>query len=64
MPKIPISVLVPTWNEEKNLPACLESVKWADEILVVDSQSTDRTLEIAESFGATILQFHYNQCAR
>lgn len=39
-------------NEEANLPRTLESVRWADEIVVVDSGSTDRTLEIAQSFGA------------
>lgn len=39
-------------NEEANLPRTLESVKWADEIVVVDSGSRDRTIEIAQSFGA------------
>ena len=39
-------------NEEANLPRTLESVRWADEIIVVDSGSKDRTLEIARSFGA------------
>lgn len=39
-------------NEEANLPRTLESVKWADEIIIVDSGSHDRTLEIAHSFGA------------
>ena len=41
-------------NEEKNLARCLESVKWADEIIVVDSQSTDATVSIAEEFSARI----------
>jgi len=39
-------------NEEANLPRTLESVRWADEIILVDSGSKDRTLEIAQSFGA------------
>lgn len=39
-------------NEEANLPRTLESVRWADEIILVDSGSTDRTIEIAQSFGA------------
>lgn len=39
-------------NEEANLPRTLESVRWADEIVIVDSGSKDRTIEIAESFGA------------
>ena len=39
-------------NEEANLPRTLESVRWADEIIVVDSGSKDRTIQIAQSFGA------------
>ncbi|HEY3321052.1 MAG TPA: glycosyltransferase family 2 protein [Planctomycetota bacterium] len=59
MPK-PLSVLVPVFNEEANLPACLESVRGlADEIFVVDSFSTDKTLEIAKSFGARTVQHEY-----
>lgn len=50
----PLSVVIITKNEVKNIVRCLESVKWADEIIVVDSQSVDRTVEIAESFGAKI----------
>ena len=45
-----ISVTVITKNEEKNISDCLNSVKWADEIIVVDSESTDRTVEIAKQF--------------
>ncbi|MBI4831257.1 MAG: glycosyltransferase [Candidatus Lindowbacteria bacterium] len=44
----PLTVLIPTYNEEANIRECLESVKWADEIFVVDSFSTDRTLELGE----------------
>jgi glycosyltransferase involved in cell wall biosynthesis len=47
-----LSVAMIAMNEEANLPRTLESVRWADEIIVVDSGSKDRTLEIAESFGA------------
>jgi len=51
--KLPISVAMITFNEEKNLPRTLEAVKaWVSEIVIVDSHSTDRTREIAESFGA------------
>ena len=39
--KVPVSVLIPIKNEAANLPRCLQSVSWADEIIVVDSQSTD-----------------------
>ena len=58
--KIPVSVLIPGKNEEANLPACLESLSRADEIFVVDSQSSDRSVEIAERYGATVVQFHFN----
>ncbi|MFQ5700628.1 MAG: glycosyltransferase family 2 protein [Acidobacteriota bacterium] len=54
-----ISVIVPTFNEQDNLQECLESVKWADEILVVDSFSTDRTLEIARRYTDRIIQREY-----
>ena len=50
-----ISVIINTLNEEKNLPFALRSVRpWADEIIVVDMHSQDRTVEVARSFGAKI----------
>jgi glycosyltransferase involved in cell wall biosynthesis len=49
-----LSVVIITLNEEENLPRCLASVSWADDIIVVDSHSTDRTREIAASFGARV----------
>lgn len=58
--KIPVSVLIPAKNEEANLPACLTSVSRADEVFVVDSQSSDRSIEIAESYGAKVVQFYFN----
>ena len=51
-----ISVLILTLNEEAMLPACLEAVKWSDDIIVFDSFSTDRTVEIAKAAGARVLQ--------
>jgi len=57
--KLPISVIVAAKNEEKNLPRCLESLRVAGEIYVIDSQSTDATPEIARAMGAKVLQFHY-----
>ena len=51
-----LSAVIITRNEEENLPRCLDSVKFADEIVVVDSGSTDRTLDIAREFGATVCE--------
>lgn len=45
-----ISVAMITLNEESNIERCLNSVKWADEIVIVDSGSTDRTIEIAKKY--------------
>jgi glycosyltransferase involved in cell wall biosynthesis len=50
MNKTPVSVVVITKNEEDNLKECLESVMWANEIIVVDDESTDATLAIARQF--------------
>ena len=52
--KLPVSVTVLTKNEEANLGACLDSLKWAAQVVVVDSQSTDRTVAIARAKGATV----------
>jgi glycosyltransferase involved in cell wall biosynthesis len=49
-----ISILVLTLNEENNLPGCLDTVKWSDDIHVLDSYSSDRTVEIAEEYGAKL----------
>ncbi|MGA3045525.1 MAG: glycosyltransferase family 2 protein [Terracidiphilus sp.] len=49
-----ISVLILALNEENNLPGCLETVSWSDDIHVLDSYSTDRTIEIAKQFGANV----------
>jgi glycosyltransferase involved in cell wall biosynthesis len=52
-----ISVFINTLNEEKRLAACLESVAWADEIVIVDMQSDDKTLEIARKYTDKIFSF-------
>ena len=49
-----ISAVVLTKNEEKNLQDCLGSIKWCDEILVIDDNSTDKTIEIAKKYGARV----------
>jgi glycosyltransferase involved in cell wall biosynthesis len=58
--KVPVSILIPIKNEAANLQRCLASVAWADEIFVVDSQSTDGSQAIAEAHGAQVVQFHFN----
>ena len=54
-----VSVIITTFNEEVNVGECIESVLWADEILLVDSFSKDRTLEIARRYPITILEREY-----
>ena len=58
-----ISILILTLNEELNLPACLEAVKWCDDILVLDSFSNDRTVEIAKAVGVRVLQRKFDTFA-
>lgn len=54
MKRPPITVTIITLNEEENLPRAIQSVSWADEVVVVDSGSTDRTVEIARGLGARV----------
>ena len=58
-----VSVLVLTKNEQKDLPGCLESVAWSDDIVVYDSFSDDNTVSIAESFGARVVSRHFDNWA-
>lgn len=53
--KPPISIIINTYNEEANIRGCLECVKWADEIVVVDMYSTDRTVEIAREYTDRVI---------
>ncbi len=55
-----VAVLIAVRNEEKNIADAIRSVDWADQVFVVDSHSTDRTCEIAESLGAHVAQFDYD----
>ena len=59
-----LSVLVPTLDEELNLPECLRSVEWADEVFVVDSFSRDRTVELARVYGARVVQHAFESYSR
>lgn len=56
-----ISVLVPVKNEERNVVECLRRLQWADQIVVVDSQSKDRTIPLSQAMGAEVYQFHYSK---
>jgi len=60
MLRVPVSILIPIRNEAVNLPRCLASVRWADEIVAVDSGSTDGSQRIVEEFGAKVVQFEFN----
>jgi glycosyltransferase involved in cell wall biosynthesis len=60
MMAVPISVLIPTRNEENNIVKCISSVAWADDIWVVDSHSIDRTQQLARSLGANVVPFRWN----
>jgi len=54
-----ISVLIYTKNEQQDLPGCLQSLAWCDDIHVFDSMSSDNTVELARSYGATVIQRSY-----
>ena len=63
--RAPVTLLVLTFNEERNLPACLESVAgWVTDMFVVDSGSTDRTVAIAEKHGARVVVHPFETHAR
>lgn len=51
-----VSILILTLNEEQNLGGCLESVSWSDDVVVLDSYSTDQSTAIAQAAGARVLQ--------
>ena len=57
------SVLILTRNEEQNLPDCLASVKWCDDIVVLDSLSTDRTIAVAKSAGGRVVERPFDDFA-
>ncbi len=55
-----LSIIILTKNEEKNIVDCLESVIWADEIIIIDDYSTDRTLEIINNFNTQKIKIYQN----
>ena len=65
MKKLSISVIIITYNEEKNIEECLKSVsEWVDEMFIVDSSSTDNTLEIAQKYTEKIYQHPFENFAQ
>ena len=61
---IKISILLPTYNCENTIISTLKSIKWSDEILVVDSFSNDSTLDIVKEYGVNIIQHEYINSAK
>ena len=59
-----LTIIIPCCNEEHNIAECIESALWADEVFVVDSFSTDRTVEIAGTYTDRVVQHEYVNSAR
>ena len=59
-----LSAIIIAENEEASIRRCLESVKWADEIVVVDSGSTDDTLKTCEEYGCRVFNHEWEGYAR
>jgi len=60
---VTISILILTLNEEANIGACLDSVSWADDVVVLDSGSTDRTVFLAEGRGVRVVSRAFDNYA-
>lgn len=58
-----VSILILTLNEEHNMPGCLQSVNWSDDIVVLDSFSSDRTIKIAKGMDARVIQRKFDNWA-
>jgi glycosyltransferase involved in cell wall biosynthesis len=54
-----LTAIIPTFNEAHNIARCLDSVRWADEVVVVDSFSTDSTVDICKKYGVRVLEHEY-----
>lgn len=61
--QVPVCVLVPILNEEKNLPRCLAALRFAEQIVVVDSGSADLSAPLAQAHGAEVYHFDYDRAA-
>jgi len=58
---VPVSVLIPVKNEQRNIVECIRHVRWAQHIVVVDSRSEDDTVALAQAMGAAVVQFDYKR---
>ncbi len=58
---VPVSILVPVKNEQRNIVECLRRCQWATELVVVDSLSSDQTIELSQAMGADVYQFNYDR---
>ncbi len=58
-----VSILILTLNEELNIDGCLQSVAWCDDVVVLDSFSSDRTVEFARRAGVRIVQRKFDNYA-
>jgi len=58
---VPLSILIPVKNEQANLVECIRCLRWAKQIAVIDSQSADATVPLAQAFGAEVYQFYYDK---
>ncbi|NRA56678.1 MAG: glycosyltransferase family 2 protein [Phycisphaerales bacterium] len=58
---VPVCVLVPVKNEQANIVECLRRLQWCEQITVVDSQSSDDTIPLAQAMGGEVYQFHYDR---
>lgn len=64
MNKIPITAVIITKNEAEMLPACLDTLEWCSDVIVIDDGSTDDTAKIAEKHGARVISFSHTSFAR
>lgn len=64
LPRFPLSVVILARNEARNIPRCLDSLTWCDEVVVVDDGSTDQTAQLAREHGARVVQHPFESFAR
>jgi hypothetical protein len=64
VPPVPLIAVILTYNEAQHIVACIESLRWAQDILVFDSFSTDETVALAQAAGATVIQHRFQDYSR